>query len=295
MSFRFRKSIKLAPGIKLNLTSKGLSSLSVGRNGARVNIGKNGIRGTVGIPGSGLSYSSYAKYQSSPKGEDGWQSVEQVPEAPTTSPPKFLKAREQLVILVAGGFLVMLTAFGLSALRVQNEEAQYWADRQPASTAPNPIITPSATVENEFYQQALTKAMSAATLVQAASSQDDWGLVVNRWQASINLLGSITELDPYYDKAQTKIAEYQKNLAYAQTRMSHPSQSAPIAKTNSLSSKSVKPSVAINRNAVPTAPRVSSFGNCSSFATSAEAQASLAAGNYKLDRDRDGIACESSF
>ena len=59
MGFRFRKSIKLAPGVRINLTKKGVSSLSVGKRGATVNVGKKGTRGTVGIPGSGLSYSSY--------------------------------------------------------------------------------------------------------------------------------------------------------------------------------------------------------------------------------------------
>ena len=60
MGFRFRKSIKLAPGIKLNLTGKGISSVSLGKNGAKVNISKKGTRSTIGIPGSGLSYSSYS-------------------------------------------------------------------------------------------------------------------------------------------------------------------------------------------------------------------------------------------
>ncbi len=59
MGFLFRKSIKLAPGVRLSITKKESSSLSVGKRGATVNVGKKGTRGTVGIPGSGLSYSSY--------------------------------------------------------------------------------------------------------------------------------------------------------------------------------------------------------------------------------------------
>lgn len=43
----------------------------------------------------------------------------------------------------------------------------------------------------------------------------------------------------------------------------------------------------------PAAPQVRTSGNCSSFASHAKAQASLEAGNSKLDRDRDGVACES--
>jgi hypothetical protein len=58
MGFRYRKSLRLARGMRLNLTGRGLSSFSVGRPGSTLNFGQNGVRGTVGIPGSGLSYSS---------------------------------------------------------------------------------------------------------------------------------------------------------------------------------------------------------------------------------------------
>lgn len=57
MGFRFRQRIKLAPGINLNIGLGGLS-LSAGVRGASVTLGKRGLRGNVGIPGSGLSYSS---------------------------------------------------------------------------------------------------------------------------------------------------------------------------------------------------------------------------------------------
>ena len=53
MGFRFRKSIKLFPGFKINLTHKGISSASIGKPGASVNIGKKGTRTSVGIPGTG--------------------------------------------------------------------------------------------------------------------------------------------------------------------------------------------------------------------------------------------------
>ena len=56
MGFRFRKALTLFPGAKLNLTKRGISSLSLGKRGATVNMGKQGVSGTVGIPGSGLSF-----------------------------------------------------------------------------------------------------------------------------------------------------------------------------------------------------------------------------------------------
>jgi ATP-dependent Zn protease len=53
---KFRKSIKIAKGVKVNLTTKGISSVSLGGNGATVNLGKDGAKATVGLPGTGLSH-----------------------------------------------------------------------------------------------------------------------------------------------------------------------------------------------------------------------------------------------
>lgn len=63
MGFNFRKSLKIAPGVRLNITKKGVSSVSLGGKGARVNLGKKGTRTTVGMPGTGLSYSSFSPKQ----------------------------------------------------------------------------------------------------------------------------------------------------------------------------------------------------------------------------------------
>ena len=55
MGFRFRKSIKIAPGLKLNFGKRG-SSISVGGRGGTLTFGSSGIKATVGIPGTGISY-----------------------------------------------------------------------------------------------------------------------------------------------------------------------------------------------------------------------------------------------
>jgi len=58
MAFRFRRSFKVAPGIRLNVGKRGFST-SIGTRGARVTVGgSRGVTTTVGIPGSGLSYTS---------------------------------------------------------------------------------------------------------------------------------------------------------------------------------------------------------------------------------------------
>jgi hypothetical protein len=55
MGFRFHRSVKILPGIRLNFGKRGIST-SIGVRGAHVTFGKSGTRTTVGLPGSGLSY-----------------------------------------------------------------------------------------------------------------------------------------------------------------------------------------------------------------------------------------------
>lgn len=55
MGFRFRKSFKIAPGVRLNVGKRGLG-MSVGPRGSSVSISSRGVYGNVGIPGTGLSY-----------------------------------------------------------------------------------------------------------------------------------------------------------------------------------------------------------------------------------------------
>jgi len=58
MPIRFRRTYKILPGVKVNV-SKGGISVSVGTRGFHLTFGKHGVRQTIGIPGSGLSETSY--------------------------------------------------------------------------------------------------------------------------------------------------------------------------------------------------------------------------------------------
>lgn len=55
MGFRFRKSLSLGRGIRLNLSKRGIG-ISVGRKGLRLGIGPGGTRFSAGIPGTGMYY-----------------------------------------------------------------------------------------------------------------------------------------------------------------------------------------------------------------------------------------------
>src|SRR5512141_812321 len=58
MPVRIRKTFKLFPGVKVNM-SKGGVSFTVGAKGYHLNFSKRGVRQTVGLPGSGISQCSY--------------------------------------------------------------------------------------------------------------------------------------------------------------------------------------------------------------------------------------------
>jgi hypothetical protein len=57
MSLHFIRSAGLGRLVRLNVSKSGLD-LSAGDAGCTLNFGRNGIRSKVGVPGTGLSYSS---------------------------------------------------------------------------------------------------------------------------------------------------------------------------------------------------------------------------------------------
>lgn len=56
MPFRFRRSIRVLPGVRINIGKRGVST-SIGVKGAHITIGHGRVRETIGLPGSGISYS----------------------------------------------------------------------------------------------------------------------------------------------------------------------------------------------------------------------------------------------
>lgn len=60
MGFRFRRSIKILPGIRLYIGRRGVST-SLGVRGAHITVGHGQVRETVELPGTGLSYTHVSK------------------------------------------------------------------------------------------------------------------------------------------------------------------------------------------------------------------------------------------
>jgi hypothetical protein len=107
MGFRFHHSLRVLPGVRLNL-SKGGVSASVGIRGAWFTIGQKGTRATVGLPGTGLSYTSYSPF---PK-----QKIEMSSTADAAPDPG--KSEERAVYSVLPSALTILVLFCLGYIAV---------------------------------------------------------------------------------------------------------------------------------------------------------------------------------
>ena len=96
----------------------------------------------------------------------------------------------------------------------------------PGSAAPAapPSASPSSANPSDpnALQVALERADGAVDLGQTAQSVDDWKLVANRWQQSIELLKAIPASSPSYGSAQQKLTEYQSYLVVAQRKADQP-------------------------------------------------------------------------
>lgn len=63
MGFRFYKRVHICPGLSVNLSKSG-PSLTMGVRGAHLTFGGRGVTKTVGLPGTGIYYTSRAGYHS---------------------------------------------------------------------------------------------------------------------------------------------------------------------------------------------------------------------------------------
>ena len=85
----------------------------------------------------------------------------------------------------------------------------------PSNIVTKPEVTASPSVTDP-YQDAISKALGAATITQSAQSQGDWSLIVGMWQEAINLMETVPKASSNYALVKTKIQEYQNNLKFAQ-------------------------------------------------------------------------------
>lgn len=103
MAFRFRRSLRLLPGVRINFGKRGISA-TVGVRGAGVTIGSRGTYLNVGLPGTGISYRTRIDGPL-PKQRDQYADTDNTngkgepsPTSPSTSKPDFRDSPSTSVI-----------------------------------------------------------------------------------------------------------------------------------------------------------------------------------------------------
>jgi hypothetical protein len=102
---RFRRSIKIGPGIRWNIGKKS-TSFSIGPRGLKLTAGSRGVRTTVGIPGTGISYTSEL-------GRHHGHHTAQPLDPATSSTPQDRRVGALAVTVLMG--VITVAAFALSA------------------------------------------------------------------------------------------------------------------------------------------------------------------------------------
>lgn len=69
MRLNFFRRFRIAPGLWLNVSKRGVSA-TAGMRGFKATVGKRGPRVTVGLPGSGLSATHAWKITPKPRSDD---------------------------------------------------------------------------------------------------------------------------------------------------------------------------------------------------------------------------------
>ena len=139
--------------------------------------------------------------------------------------------------------LMMLLNTGCAAPKNTVVEAPIPQPSSPIAVAA-PTVPPSQELtkqnDEQLYQEALTKADAARSIGQSAASKDDWFLVANNLQGSVEILKSIDPTSPQYNLAAKVLPEYEQQLATARQKadrfVSKPVQN--LASTNQVASSS---------------------------------------------------------
>jgi clan AA aspartic protease (TIGR02281 family) len=107
------------------------------------------------------------------------------------------------------------------------------ASASPSSTILNPTDTAAlnASIANDRYQSALNTAAAARAVSETALAKEDWSLVADRWQESINQLKAVPKNSINYPLAMKILPQFQQNLSHARQKAAN--YKAP--KANSLS------------------------------------------------------------
>lgn len=112
MALRFRKRVRIAPGISINITQKGITSTTVGPRGLNVNLGKKGKYLNAGLPGTGIySRTQIAAAKKANSGQQKPLRAVSATKEPTKKSEPGLKEAMISIILIALIFFIAINIF----------------------------------------------------------------------------------------------------------------------------------------------------------------------------------------
>lgn len=135
MGWRFRKSFKVIPGVRINVSKSGIST-TVGGGPFSVNIGPRGIYGNANIPGTGISYRQRLDAGPSPRLGPAPGASSYQPQMPTPAPPPILPEPDKQEIRSASTYELTSEALkSFSTLLMTAAHEQRQIDAELASAA----------------------------------------------------------------------------------------------------------------------------------------------------------------
>lgn len=178
MGFRFRRSVRITPGIRINFSKSGLS-YSFGGRGATVNVGPKGTRATYGIPGTGLTYSE--QLAPAKKRRKASAPTEPAPPLPASAPRAGWRLNLPRTIGVAAALILAVVIMrqpdsgptaSAPAPALQSSQPVVWsaAPAAPPPSAVAPILEPPRAVRAEAPPPAPAWSRPSAPAPEAAPS-----------------------------------------------------------------------------------------------------------------------------
>ncbi len=77
MPIRFRRTLNILPGVRVNVSKHGVST-TVGPRGMHLTFNRYGVRQDLGLPGTGLSENSYLIRSKASSEEEARRHIEQI-------------------------------------------------------------------------------------------------------------------------------------------------------------------------------------------------------------------------
>ncbi len=122
----------------------------------------------------------------------------------------------QLGMIIAA--MMLLSACGTKTSAPTPEVSVTPAAVAPSPTVPVDTAAMNASIANDRYQDALNMAASARSISETALAKEDWSLVADRWQESINKLRKVPQDSINYPLAMKILPQFQQNLTNARQK-----------------------------------------------------------------------------